>query len=160
VRWEVLGAQRPDLADAGRALLYQFGVGLAFVSTVRPDGGPRVHPVCPLLTDAGLYMFLTPSLKCDDLRRDPRFALHSYPCADNEDAFYVAGQAVLERSPAVLEPLRAQFLAERGWTDTPPPGWADQQVFELLLDRCLYTRTIGHGDFEPRHTVWRPASRG
>jgi hypothetical protein len=36
---------RPDLADASRALLYQFGVGLAFLSTVRPDGGPRVHPV-------------------------------------------------------------------------------------------------------------------
>jgi hypothetical protein len=25
-------------------------VGLAFVATVRPDGGPRVHPMCPVIT--------------------------------------------------------------------------------------------------------------
>jgi hypothetical protein len=35
----------------GRDLLYQFGVGLGFLSTVRRDGGPRVHPICPILHD-------------------------------------------------------------------------------------------------------------
>src|SRR6266851_2560720 len=48
VAWSTLAAERPDLAEAGRALLYQFGVGLAFLGTIRKDGGPRVHPVCPL----------------------------------------------------------------------------------------------------------------
>src|SRR6266704_3965772 len=48
------GPRRPDFADAGRALLYQFGVGLAFLATVRRDGGPRVHPVCPLICHGGL----------------------------------------------------------------------------------------------------------
>jgi len=158
-RWRALREQRPDLAEAGRALLYQFGVGLAFIGTVRTDGGPRLHPVCPILSEEGLYAFVTPSLKRDDLHRDGRYALHSYPCPNNEDAFYVFGSAVLEQDPLVVETLRRAFLAERNWSQTPPASWGDQQIFELFIDRCLYTKTTGHGDFAPVHTVWRPDGR-
>lgn len=35
-------ADRADLAAAGSTLLYQHGVGLAFLATVRSDGGTRV----------------------------------------------------------------------------------------------------------------------
>jgi hypothetical protein len=56
----------------------------------------------------------------------------------------------------VLAVVRAQFLAERGWSETPPPDWHDQQVFELTIERCLLTRTTGHGDFQPVNTVWQP----
>lgn len=152
-RWKHLRKERPELADAGRRLFYQFGVGLAFLGTVRRDGGPRLHPVCPFFTDDGLYLFVVPSPKRDDLHRDRRYALHSYPCPDNEDAFYLVGEAVLESADAEI---RAGFLAERGWTDTPPPDWHSQQVFELLIQRVLYTKTTGHADFSPVHTVWRP----
>ena len=48
VTWGGFSLERPDLAEAGRGLLYQFGVGLAFLATVRRDGGPRVHPMCPI----------------------------------------------------------------------------------------------------------------
>jgi hypothetical protein len=156
VRWSRLRLARPEQADAGKALLYQFGVGLAFLGTVRPDGGPRLHPVCPLLTDDGLYAFVDPSLKREDLHRDPRYALHSYPSPHNEDVFYVAGVAVVEHNPDLLQLLRRQFLEERGWTDSPPPSWDAQEIFELLIDRCLHTTTTGHADFHPAHTVWRP----
>jgi hypothetical protein len=30
-----------------------------------------------------------------------------------------------------------------------------QELFEFLLERCLWTQTGGHGDWRPRHTVWR-----
>lgn len=54
VTWKKLRSVRPDLAEAGRELLYEFGVGLAFLATVRRDGGPRVLR-CPLsLTPAEL----------------------------------------------------------------------------------------------------------
>jgi len=149
----VLRQQRPDLAEAGRALFYQFGVGLGFLGTVRPDGGPRLHPVCPLITDDGLYAFVVPSPKRDDLHRDPRYALHSYPCPTNEDAFYMFGNAALVND---ADALRSAFLAERGWTDSPPPDWPGQQVFELLIERCLCTRTNSHADFNPLHTIWGP----
>src|SRR4030088_274120 len=108
----MLAAERPELAEAGRALLYQFGVGLAFLGTVRKDGGPRVHPVCPLITADAIYMLVTASYKRQDLHRDPRYALHSYPCPNNEDAFYLAGEAVLVIDDNVLDAVRAQFLAE------------------------------------------------
>ena len=36
--WAEFAHARPELAEAGRRLLYQFGVGLAFLATVRADG--------------------------------------------------------------------------------------------------------------------------
>ena len=156
VRWQELATQRPELAEVGRALLYQFGVGLAFLATTRRDGGPRLHAVCPLLVGGGLFLLLVPSPKRDDLHRDGRFALHSFPCPDNEDEFYVTGKATFELEPSTVERIRDAFLAERDWTDRPPPGWDQQQACELLIDRCLYTKTTGHGDFNPLHTIWRP----
>jgi hypothetical protein len=44
--WAEFAHARPELAEAGRRLLYQFGVGLGFLATVRADGGPRLHPMC------------------------------------------------------------------------------------------------------------------
>jgi hypothetical protein len=37
----------------------------------------------------------------------------------------------------------------------PPPRFEEQEAFELELLRCLHTVTTGHGDPDPRHTVWR-----
>ena len=38
--WLQFEAESPELAEAGRGLFYQFGVGLGFLATVRRDGGP------------------------------------------------------------------------------------------------------------------------
>jgi hypothetical protein len=67
----------PDLAGEGRQLFYEHRVGLGFLATVRPDGGPRVHPICPLVTPEGLYGFIVPGPKLKDLRRDSGYALHT-----------------------------------------------------------------------------------
>jgi hypothetical protein len=115
VRWGELKSHRADLAEAGRSLLYQYGVGLAFLGTVRPDGGPRLHPICPLSGEDGLYTFVIPSPKRTDLVRDGRFALHSFAAEDNEDAFYVTGRAV----------ARGRSCAARG-DGTPVPSRAPQ----------------------------------
>lgn len=151
--WGELSAARPDLADAGRELLYQFGVGLAFLGTVRRDGGPRLHPMCPLLAGEGMYAFIIPSPKQSDLRRDGRYSLHCFPPPDNEDAFYISGQARLVDDPALRRRLADQFVAERAQLHVPPPS-ADDALFEFMIERCLLTRTAGHGDPEPRHEVW------
>ena len=152
--WDEFQRLRPDLAEAGRRLLYQFGVGLGFLATVRADGGPRVHPMCPLVTDHALVGFLHPSPKRRDLHRDGRYALHSFPTDDNEDAFVVSGRAVLVADPGRRQAATDQFLAERRLT-TQPPGFEAQEFFEFSLERCLWTQTSGHGDWDPRHTVWR-----
>jgi hypothetical protein len=154
VPWGGFAAAEPALAEAGRALLYQFGVGLAFLATVRPDGGPRVHPICPLISDAGLFAFLIPSPKRNDLERDGRYALHSFPADENEDAFSVAGLARPVGDVQLREALETRFLAERSLA-TPPEGFDRQRPFAFEIERCLYTRTTGHGDPHPRHTIWR-----
>ena len=153
VTWGELTEAQPELATAGRSLLYQVGVGLAFLATVRPDTRPRLHPICPLLHDRGLFAFIVPSPKQGDLRRNGAYALHSFPCDDNEDAFYVTGTASIVDEPAVREALGEQFVAERRQFSVPLPAEADA-LFHFDIESCLLTRTTGHGDPAPDHRVW------
>lgn len=153
ISWGDFKAQRPDLAQPGGELLYHYGVGLAFLGTVRPDGGPRLHPMCPLLTDTGLYAFIVPSPKQKDLHRDGRYAMHSFPLEDNEDAFYLSGVASHVSHPQLRDRLARQFAAERSGS-LPPPG-DEQHLFEFQPQAAMLTRTTGQGDPEPQHTIWR-----
>ena len=155
VPWAAFVDERPDLAQAGRDLLYQFGVGLGFLATVRRVGGPRVHPVCPILDQDQLYLLLIPSPKRDDLLRDKRFALHSFPTDDNEDAFSVTGTAEPVDDPAARGAVIARFLEERPTLRIDRDDLDAQLLFACRLDRCLLTRTDGHGDPRPRHETWR-----
>jgi hypothetical protein len=153
ISWSEFRTQRPDLARQGADLLYHYGVGLAFLATVRADGGPRLHPMCPLLTEAGLYAFIVPSPKRGDLRRDGRYAMHSFPLEDNEDAFYLSGTASYVADSAARDRLARQFAEERS---ASPPG-EEQHLFEFHVGAAMLTRTTGHGDPRPQHTVWRAA---
>src|SRR4051812_44384165 len=152
--WREFQKQRPDLASAGRDLLYQVGIGLAFLATVRPDGGPRLNPMCPVLADDRLFAFIVPGPKCRDLERDGRYAMHSFPCDDNEDAFMVTGSAVAGDDGALRGRLVAPVLAERAQIPMTEADLEAQTLFELSVDRVLLTVTTGHGDPAPQHTVW------
>ena len=151
LNWREFSAVRPELAEAGRQLLYQYGVGLAFLGTVRADSGPRLHPFCPVIDD-GLYAFIVPSPKRDDLHRDGRYALHSFPADENEDAFTIAGTVRLTEDAAARDRLEDRYRGERSQPASTPMD--DQDLFEFLIERCLLTRTTGHGDVSPRHVVW------
>ena len=159
VTWRELTERQPEVATAGRSLLYQVGVGLAFLATVRPDARPRLHPICPLLDTAGMYAFIVPSPKQGDLRHNGAYALHSFPCDDNEDAFYLTGTATLVEDPAVRDALGGQFVAERKQFAVPLPAAADA-LFHFDIESCLLTRTTGHGDPAPDHLVWRAGAPG
>jgi hypothetical protein len=148
MRWGELPA---DLQEAGRGLLYQFGVGLGMLATVRPDGGPRVHPMCPIIHDGDLYALIEHGPKQRDLIRDGRYALHCFPPATNEDAFYCTGTATEVDDPASVE---AAFWAERQVDGPPPDVERRSKTFVLDVETVLLTRTTGHGDWHPQHTVW------
>jgi len=157
VTWGEFRAARPDLAEPGRSLFCQFDVGLAFLATVRPDGGPRLHPICVIVTDEALSGLIIPSLKLNDLRRDGRYTLHSYPCPDNEDAFYLTGRTVVHTDPVLRTLAITTFLDQPG-REGPPldeSHFADQTLVEFLIETCLLTRTTGHGEPNPQHTVWK-----
>jgi hypothetical protein len=106
-----------------------------------------------VLVDGRLLAHVIQSPKRDDLHRDGRYALHSFPVEGNEDAFYLTGRAVPITDRALAAAAASQFLAERKW-DAEPPGFSDGEFFEFLIGRCLLTRTDGYGDWHPRHTVW------
>jgi hypothetical protein len=99
--WAGFEAAAPALADEGKRLFYQFGVGPGFLATVRENGGPRLHPVCPVIAADGLYVFVVPLPKHADLRRDGRYALHSYPLVEVDDEFCVTGRANEVEGPRV-----------------------------------------------------------
>ncbi len=150
VSWGEFAAAAPDLAAAGQPLLYQFGPGLGFLATVRGDGGPRLHPVCPFLHDSGLYVFVVPSPKQEDLLRDGRYALHSFPPEDRDDEFYVTGQAL-----AVLDPERiAQAAITQAGTGIG--RFEPDVLFELRIERVLHAAygPRGPGSFPPRYARW------
>jgi hypothetical protein len=153
VPWSEFAQVRPDLAAAGRELFYQWGVGLGFLATTTKHGAPRLHPICPSLTDDQLYAFIIPSPKLDDLLRDPRYALHSDLTPRNEDAFYVIGQVRVVNDVSNRAALAQAYLAER--PDMTPSHLEGQTAIEFLIETCLVTRTAGHGDLSPKHTVWK-----
>jgi hypothetical protein len=133
VTWPAFAAAAPDLAEVGGRLLSQFGVGLAFLATVRADGGPRLHPVCPVLWGGGLHVLITPeSPKCVDLIRDGRYALQTFPePRPGSDEFYVAGRAQRIDEAAA----RAEILGQ-----ARHQAHASEVVFELWIERILHTR--------------------
>src|SRR3982750_3540236 len=104
--WCEFAAAEPQLASAIRDLVHQYGPGLGYLATVRADGGPRVHPVSPVITNEGLYCFVLDSPKRLDLERDGRYALHSFPPEDSNDEAYVSGVAT-----RVVEVGRVRRLA-------------------------------------------------
>lgn len=152
--WREMADERPDLAAAGEALLYQVGVGLAFLATVRADGGPRLHPMCPLLLNDRLLAFIVPSPKQRDLERGGRYALHCFPPADNEDAFHVTGRARRVDDAQLRSAASQLFVDERAAFAVPAPADEDL-LLELDVETVLLTRTTGHGDGAPHHTVWK-----
>lgn len=153
--WNAFAHERPDLAAAGRRLFYQHGLGLGFLATVRPDGGPRVHPICPIMTQDALYAMIVPGPKLRDLRRDSRYALHSETCAPphHDDACYLTGTVVEKEDTSLFARLKEQMLAERGLSE-PWPGFDEQTIVEFLIDGCLVTLTLADEGLPAGHTVW------
>ena len=100
--WTEFAQQAPELAEFGKA---RFQSGVAYLGTLRPDGGPRVHPVTPFLGEQ-LFLFMEPtSPKGKDLQRDGRYTLH---CSVNDSSggegeFYVRGRATMITDPVLRD---------------------------------------------------------
>ncbi len=150
VTWKEFEQADPALAEAGSNQLFQYGVGLAFLATVRNDGSPRLHPVCPVLSDSNLYILVLPnSPKRWDLQRDGRFALQAFPQArPDSDEFYLSGMAQLVDDPE----KKGAVLADAKHHASP-----DEVPFELLIERAMLTTWQGFGtpEYHSRHTIWK-----
>jgi hypothetical protein len=150
VNWSDFENDAPDLAEAGKKLLYQRGVGLGFLATLRKDGAPRLHPVCPTVVDGHLYALIGPSPKRGDLKRDGRYALHTFPAAEVDDEFLVMGRATFIDDPAIADKVRNDLVA-RGMTSS-----ADELPFEFGIERVMHAKYPGgHGTWPPKYSIWK-----
>lgn len=154
ITWTEFQRQQPALADAGRGQFYQHGLGLGFLATVRRDGGPRVHPVCPVISTAGLHVLILPGPKRADLRRDGRYSLHSEMVAPprQDDGFAVSGTAAEIADTTTAATVRDQVIKDFGelW-----PGYDTLTLFELSVASCLLTLTEPDAGFPKGPTIWK-----
>lgn len=74
--WRDVELAAPEIARLGMARLAS--ARLALLGTVRIDGSPRISPVEPYFADGRLIIgAMARSAKAADLKRDPRYTLHS-----------------------------------------------------------------------------------
>ena|SRR5436190_13952176 len=146
VSWPEFAAAAPTLAASIRALVHQYGPGLGYLATVRSDGGPRVHPVSPVITDEGLYCFVVDSPKRRDLDRDGRYALHAFPPPDSPEEAYLTG-----RAHPVTDDLRRARLA-RAHRAAPRVDW---RLYEFDIETAMITRHPAHATaWSPTYQIW------
>jgi len=156
--WTQFEGQEPALAAVGRAQFYQHNIGLGSLATVRRDGGPRVHPVCPVISTAGLHVLILPGPKRGDLRRDGRYSLHTemFPPPREDDGFAVTGRAREETDRKTWTVVvRDQVLKDFGelW-----PNYDDLTLFELNMASALLTLTSPDSPFPKGPTIWKSPS--
>ena len=149
-RWDEFERAAPDVAAGGRRLLLQYGLGLGFLATIRPDGGPRLHPFCPILAEGGLWGFIGPSPKAADLRRDGRYAVHAFPPEEVDDEFCVDGTAIETTSPDVIAAVRAAYTA--------PIQGGDETLFEFRIERALLATYGPRPSWPPQYTRWHASA--
>jgi hypothetical protein len=147
VSWSQFASSSPRLAADVRALLEQYGQAFGYLATVRLDGGPRLHPVSPVIADGGLFCFVMRSPKRRDLERDGRYALHAYPAEHTDDEAYLAGRAY-----PVADDLQRARLA-RLHRASPTTDW---RLFELGIEVAMITHREPPRH-RPEHRIWRAA---
>jgi hypothetical protein len=150
-RWSEFAEAEPRLAEVIHEILYQYGVGLGYLATVRADGGPRVHPVSPVINGGGLYCFVIASPKRADLERDGRYALHAFPPESSDDEAYVSGRAIRVTNSLVITRLAAEMRAE------PRVDW---RLYEFTVEAAMAVRrgaapTSADTDDPSARQVWR-----
>ncbi len=148
--WNEFAQAAPALAQAGEGQIFQYGVGLAFLATVRGDGAPRLHTVRPVLSQARLYVLILPdSPKRLDLERDGRYALQAFPQSKpDSDEFYLTGTARRVDDPEIY----AQVFVDAQHKASP-----GEVLFELEVGRAMHTRWEGFEteEYHAVHASWR-----
>ena len=153
--WKEFSQEEPELALRGKQMLLQARrcMGLGFLATLRKDGAPRLHPVSLVLSEDHLFVFIPPkSPKCGDLKRDGRYALQACPPPENELGleFCISGAVKCIADPNIRQGIINQAAI---FVEEP------EQLFELLLDRAMYTYLVDQGTprEHPTHLIWHAA---
>ena len=147
--WNEFADSAPELAALGLNQLNQYGA--AFLSTVRKDGSPRLHPVVPIVTQGKLFVFCV-GPKVYDLRRDGRYVLHALIDRDDTE-FFVSGRARFVNDDRTIRAAVAQAAPYKVPED---PTDLTHQLFQFEIERAHSTTWFhpGQPDTRPTHTDW------
>jgi len=144
-----LGAGQP--APPGRPCF-----PVAFLATTRPDGSPRLHPFCPVLADGRLLAAIPRSSpKGDDLRRDPRCAIHALPGPQDDELSIMACAREADNDPGVRAAALAVVTGSGvgGMIETV----SNDPIFDFDIVRVDTARwlDIGQPGTRPVRQTWR-----
>jgi len=144
--WQQFTDAAPDLAERARALLAS--TTNAVLGTIRADGTPRLSGIDPFFLGGELWIGSMPDArKGQDLRRDPRLALHGIPwesrkvrdgATDPGDGdVKLTGRAALLDDEARYAEVMSWFREERGFE---PPGPSD--LFQIDLGSVVVVSVV------------------
>ena len=144
--WAAFAAADPEMAERGRALLYQRGDGEGFLATVAADGVPRIHPLNVGIVDGRLLVFVQDkSAKARDLQANPHYALHAHLDPEAPSELLVRGSARRVTDADVRATAAGQ------WFFTVSEAYP---LYELLLDHVLLGERAAD-EWPPRYRSWR-----
>ena len=155
--WAEFEADEPDLAAVaaqhwpGVTALHRGalpdGAGdvfsIAYLATVRRDGGPRVHPFCPILASGRLFAAIPRSSpKGWDLRRDPRCVIHAMPGRDDDElCIRAVAREVIDTETRALVRATVSASGVGGMIETV----ANDALFEFDLQQVDVARWLDVG---------------
>lgn len=148
--WPTFANEAPALAAVVRERMLDLRI--AYLATTARNGAPRVHPVSPIISEHGLYVFMEPtSPKGHDLRRDGRFALHApvdAPLPTVAQVFLAGHGAVVDDPDA-----RGAVVRAAGY-----PVLDRFVLFELDIENVMCTRPGVENPYEVTREFWPPRS--
>jgi Pyridoxamine 5'-phosphate oxidase len=173
--WHEFEAEAPELAEVAARLwpgitALHRGSGpspageptfaVAYLATTRPDGSPRLHPFCPIVAAGRLYAAIpTRSPKGQDLRRDPRCAIHAMPGPD-DDELCIRARAHEDSGDAGTRAAVLAVVARSG-VGGMIESVSHDPLFELQLvqvDVAVWL-DVGQPGTRAVRRRWRPAPR-
>jgi len=151
--WAEFEREAPELAAAGRRLLVGAdGVAIAFLATASASGVPGLSPVCPIFCGDDLFLSAAAaSPKARHLRENPRFALHAFLGAHDEE-FQVRG--------SVTEVLDASERSQVHDAIPFPSYQPHDPIFRLFIEGALWVvwERVGRPDTQAIRRRWPPPS--
>jgi hypothetical protein len=145
--WAEFEAAAPEIAARGRE---RFAVGYAFIGTTSQTGGPRVHPVTPLINGGRLFVFIGKhTVKFRNLRRDNRYAMHAI-LGEKDEEFLILGEAVPADDPG-SEALAWEAARAIGMTSK------DHVLMEFMVESAHWAvwEGLGTPDIQRLAKSWR-----
>jgi hypothetical protein len=152
MRWSEFARQAPRLAELLRARFDDPRTGrLSYLSTVRGDGGPRVHPVKVFLASGEPYVFMwSGSPKGADLVRDPRYAFHTAVTPNP----FESGECAVRGVAVIVEDADERERAVRAAPFAQQPS-SQAVCFRLEVQHVIASLAL---DGRPVRLRWRSGS--